>query len=95
MEIDAVYKNGVLTPECELPLTNGQRVRLTIHVPSGIAQRSHGLIQWNGDQADLDYLLGPPNQPFEQRVAGLHPNSAWVSDDFDASLPEDFWTGSS
>ena len=29
-----------------------------------------------------------------KRVAGLHPGSASVSDDFDAPLPEDFWLGS-
>ena len=27
------------------------------------------------------------------RVAGLHPDTIWMSEDFDAPLPEDFWTG--
>lgn len=27
------------------------------------------------------------------RVAGLHAGAIWVSDDFDAELPEAFWTG--
>lgn len=26
-----------------------------------------------------------------QRVAGLHPDAAWTSDDFDARLPDEFW----
>lgn len=26
------------------------------------------------------------------RVAGLHPGSIWTSEDFDAPLPDEFWT---
>jgi antitoxin (DNA-binding transcriptional repressor) of toxin-antitoxin stability system len=28
------------------------------------------------------------------RVAGLHPNAVWTADDFDAPLPDDYWSGS-
>lgn len=28
-----------------------------------------------------------------ERVAGLHPNAMSASDDFDAPLPDEFWTG--
>ena len=27
------------------------------------------------------------------RVASLHPGAIWTSEDFDESLPEEFWTG--
>ena len=27
------------------------------------------------------------------RVAGLHPGAAWMSEDFDAPLPDEFWAG--
>jgi prevent-host-death family protein len=27
------------------------------------------------------------------RVAGLHPEAIWTSEDFDEPLPEDFWLG--
>jgi prevent-host-death family protein len=27
------------------------------------------------------------------RVAGLHPGAIWTREDFDESLPEEFWTG--
>jgi len=27
------------------------------------------------------------------RVAGLHPDAIWTSEDFDEPLPEAFWTG--
>ncbi len=29
----------------------------------------------------------------QSRVAGLHQNAIWISDDFDALLPDDFWLG--
>lgn len=33
-----------------------------------------------------------PCPPPGQRVAGLHPKAMEPSDDFDAPLPDDFWT---
>ena len=30
----------------------------------------------------------------QQRVAGLNRGEIWVSDDFDESLPDEFWLGS-
>jgi hypothetical protein len=35
-------------------------------------------------------IVGPVSQA---RVAGLHAGTIQVSDDFDAALPDDFWTG--
>jgi hypothetical protein len=32
----------------------------------------------------------PPQRPF---VFGLHPGQVWMSDDFDAPLPDAFWLG--
>lgn len=29
----------------------------------------------------------------EERIAGLHAGMAWVSEDFDEPLPDDFWLG--
>jgi prevent-host-death family protein len=33
-----------------------------------------------------------PITPTSPRIAGLHAGAAWMSDDFDAPLPEEFWT---
>ena len=66
LEIEAVYENGVLKLERELPLDNGQRVRLTIHPPGGRARKSYGLMQWKGSQEELDHLLGPDNHPWAE-----------------------------
>ncbi len=30
--------------------------------------------------------------PVQERILGAHPG-AWMSDDFDAPLPDDFWLG--
>lgn len=29
----------------------------------------------------------------QQRVAGLHQGAAWMSEDFDQPLPDEFWIG--
>jgi len=31
--------------------------------------------------------------PIGKRVAGLHAGAIWTSEDFDESLPDEFWTG--
>ena len=30
--------------------------------------------------------------PISKRVAGLHTGAIWISEDFDAPLPDEFWT---
>lgn len=37
--------------------------------------------------------LVPISAPSTPRVAGLHTEAIWTSEDFDEPLPEDFWTG--
>jgi predicted DNA-binding antitoxin AbrB/MazE fold protein len=64
VEIEAVYENGALKLPHELPLRQGQKVTITIHVPETAGQRLRGLIQWKGSEEDLDYLLGPDNTPW-------------------------------
>jgi len=34
-----------------------------------------------------------PPSPASPRVAGLNRGQIWVSDDFDAPLPDEFWQG--
>ena len=38
--------------------------------------------------------LVPISSLKKPRIAGLHRGKGWVSEDFDAPLPEGFWTGS-
>lgn len=37
--------------------------------------------------------IAPPLPPRQPRVLGLHQGAAWVSEDFDEPLPEEFWLG--
>jgi predicted DNA-binding antitoxin AbrB/MazE fold protein len=64
VEIEATYESGVLKLDQELPLANGQRVKLTIHQPSGRAKASSGIFRWQGSPEDLQILLGPDNHPW-------------------------------
>ena len=61
LEIEAVYENGVLKLERELPLENGQRVRLTIHPPGGRARASAGLMKFKGDPKIIEEIALDPD----------------------------------
>lgn len=39
--------------------------------------------------------IGPPATYPQQRIAGLHQGTAWISEDFDQPLPDEFWIGDS
>lgn len=66
MEVEAIYEQGALKLPQALPLTDGQKVTITIHGTGKPVQRRRGLIQWRGSQEDLDYLvLSDDNGPLE------------------------------
>jgi predicted DNA-binding antitoxin AbrB/MazE fold protein len=64
LEVEAVYEHGVLKLPRELPLQEGQKVKITIHAASSAVERLYGLLRWTGSQEDLDHLLGPDNHPW-------------------------------
>ncbi|GIK58370.1 MAG: DUF2281 domain-containing protein [Chloroflexi bacterium] len=43
----------------------------------------------------LHYMSGqkPESRKISQRIPGLDAGTTWVSDDFDAPLPDSFWLG--
>ena len=49
LEIEATYENGVLMPDHPLPLSERQRVKLTVQEKTSHSERSYGLIGWTGD----------------------------------------------
>ncbi len=68
LELEAIYQNGTLKLPQELPLHEGQRVSITVHLASSGSRRRHGLIQWKGSQEDLHYLiLSDQNSSLEAR----------------------------
>lgn len=56
LELDAVYQNGVLEVERPLPVADGQRVKITIHLESSPSERGFGIMGWTGSAQDLEYL---------------------------------------
>jgi predicted DNA-binding antitoxin AbrB/MazE fold protein len=66
MDVEAVYEHGTLKLPQALPLHEGQKVSITIHPTDSAVKRLTGLIQWQGSQEDLDYLiLSEDNDPVE------------------------------
>lgn len=49
MEVEATYENGVLRPDHRLPLSEHQRVKVTVREETSRSQRSYGLLGWTGD----------------------------------------------
>lgn len=37
--------------------------------------------------------LMPPERVSAERIPGLHHGEVWISDDFEAPLPDSFWIG--
>lgn len=63
LEVEAVYEHGMLRLANALPLRDGEKVKVTVHAPGGAVDRLYGMLKWTGKQEDLDYLLGPDNDP--------------------------------
>ncbi len=60
LEIVAVYQNGILKLPRSLPLTEGQKVSITIHPPGGVAKQSYGLLQLTLSPEELEQLALNP-----------------------------------
>ena len=54
MEVEAIYQQGgTLKLARELPLEDGEKVRLIIRQGESRAQKSQGLVPWQGSSEDL------------------------------------------
>jgi predicted DNA-binding antitoxin AbrB/MazE fold protein len=60
LEIEAVYENGTLRLPRQLPLTEGQKVTITIHPPGGVVRRSYGLLQSTLSAEELERIALDP-----------------------------------
>jgi predicted DNA-binding antitoxin AbrB/MazE fold protein len=67
LEIEATYENGTLKLDGPLPLAEQERVVVNVQRKGSRARQSAGLLPWTGNLKDLDALLGPDNQPWEER----------------------------
>lgn len=66
LEIEAISERGMLKLPGELPLAEGQKVKITIQTLDSATDRLFGMLKWTGSQDDLDYLLGPDNHPWRR-----------------------------
>lgn len=68
----------------------------TTHTPLSelisLALAGTEVILAEGDTPLVRLVPVAPAKP--SRIAGLHQGAIWTSDDFDAPLPDEFWTGS-
>lgn len=60
LEIDAVYQQGTLKLSGELPLREGEKVRIIVQPLGGAVEWLCGLIPWTGDPEELDRYLQDP-----------------------------------
>lgn len=60
LELEAVYESGTLKLPRQLPLTEGQKVTITIHPPGGVARRSYGLLQSTLGTDELERIARDP-----------------------------------
>jgi predicted DNA-binding antitoxin AbrB/MazE fold protein len=62
LEIEAIYEHGTLKLSRELPLQEGQKVRIMIQAHGGAASRLAGLIPWTGGKEELVRYLDDPDE---------------------------------
>jgi predicted DNA-binding antitoxin AbrB/MazE fold protein len=65
LTVEAIYENGVLKPAEPLPLTEHEKVRLTVVRETSLADQTYGIIGWKGDAATFDRLLAEAEEDEE------------------------------
>lgn len=64
--VEAVYENGTLKLTQPIPLTEHEKVQVTIHTQTSCASQTYGLMGWKGDAATLErFALDPEFDPQE------------------------------
>ncbi len=58
-----------------------------------LAQAGHEVVIGDPQKGKARLVPIPEPPPQGPRVLGLHEGEAWMSDDFDAPLPDSFWLG--
>ncbi len=58
--IEAVYENGVLKPAGPLPLTEHEKVRITVESGNPSLVQAHGILRWTGDAKTIERIALDP-----------------------------------
>jgi predicted DNA-binding antitoxin AbrB/MazE fold protein len=62
LEVEATHENGILKPSQALPLQEGQKVNLTIHLAVSAAKQFCGGLRWTRDPEELRRYLNDPDE---------------------------------
>ena len=61
LEVDAVYEHGTLKLSEQVPLLEGQKVKVTIR-PTTAVERLYGSIPWTGTHEELEDWLNDDDE---------------------------------
>jgi len=67
LEVQAVYEDGVLKLSRPLPLGEHERVTIRVEPQGSHIRQTAGMVPAPNEQAAIDHLLRPDNQPWESR----------------------------
>jgi predicted DNA-binding antitoxin AbrB/MazE fold protein len=70
LTIEAVYENGVLKPTQPLPLSEHEKVRVTIEPRSHWVQETYGICGWRGSAEEAERFATDPELDFPPPVEG-------------------------
>jgi predicted DNA-binding antitoxin AbrB/MazE fold protein len=68
--IEAVYENGVLKPSQPLPLSEHEKVRVTIEPRSDWVQETYGICGWKGSAEEAERFATDPELDFPPPAEG-------------------------
>jgi predicted DNA-binding antitoxin AbrB/MazE fold protein len=64
LTIEAVYENGVLKPMQPLPLSEHEKVRVTVEAKTNWVEATAGMMGWKGSAEEADYFAMSPELDF-------------------------------
>ncbi len=59
--VEATYENGVLKPAEPLPLSEHQKVQITVHTGESRVSSTAGLVGWKGDAETVERVALEPD----------------------------------
>ena len=63
--VEAIWENGVLKPVQPLPLTEHEKVQVTVVRRPSLTEQCYGLVGWKGDTGTFDRILAEAEEAEE------------------------------
>ena len=64
--VEATYENGVLKPAQPLPLSEHEKVQITVHTAVSRVRATAGLLGWKGDAETVERIALDPEFGIEE-----------------------------